>query len=58
MVYVVVTEGKTLVDPVTGTVPIPWSMLALVAPVELHDSVVDSPAAMGFGSTEMLTAGG
>lgn len=58
MVYAVVTEGETLVDPVRGTVPTPWSILALVASVELHESVAESPDMIVSGDAVILTVGG
>jgi hypothetical protein len=41
IVYVVVTAGLTIVDPFTSTVPIPLSILAVSAPVDVQESVVD-----------------
>ena len=40
MVYVVVTIGETLMEPVADTVPIPWSILTDVAFRESHVNVV------------------
>jgi len=57
IVYVVVTVGFTSVDPLWATEPIPWSMLTLSAPVELHESVDISPEVIFDGLAEMLTIG-
>jgi len=56
-VYIVVTSGDTACDPVSVTVPIPWSMLTEVAFAELQLKVAESPAVMDVGCAVMLTAG-
>jgi len=56
-VYVVVTEGITACDPVSATVPIPWSMLTDVAFALLQLNVAESPAVIVPGCAWMLTAG-
>jgi len=57
IVYVVVTEGVTLIDPLDATVPIPWSMLTLSAPEEVHERVVEPPGAISVSLALMLTVG-
>jgi hypothetical protein len=57
IVYVVVTAGVTEVDELTSTLPMPLSILAVSALVDVHVRVVDVPSLMGFGAAEMLTVG-
>ena len=48
-VYVVVTEGVTVVEPSTATVPSPWSMLAESASVVAQERVDESPSVIVVG---------
>ena len=48
-VYVVVAAGETDFDVLLETVPTPLSMLMLVAPEVLHDSVALCPAVITVG---------
>ena len=41
MVYVVVSVGETIVDPLRATLPIPGSITQVSAFVEVHDKVED-----------------
>src|SRR5436305_322649 len=45
-VYVVVADGVTVADADAPTAPTPLSIVTDVAPVVVHDSVVDAPAVM------------
>jgi hypothetical protein len=55
-VYTVVALGITALLPVKATLPIPWSMLTVLAPETLQLSVEDSPAEMlsGLASKELI----
>jgi len=57
MVYVVVTAGETVVEPFTATLPMPWSMLAEAASVEVQVSVADAPSVISVESADMVTVG-
>jgi hypothetical protein len=57
-VYVVVPVGDTLMEPVGGTLPIPWSIAQLSALEASQVSVADSPARIVIGDAEKLTVGG
>jgi len=57
MVYVVVTEGVTVVEPFTLTVPMPWSMLAEMALVDVQVRVAVPPVPISLGSAVILTEG-
>jgi len=55
----VVAPGITALLPVKATLPIPWSMLAVVAPATLQLSVEDAPAVIlaGLALNELMTGG-
>jgi hypothetical protein len=55
----VVALGITALLPDKATLPIPWSILTVVAPVTLQLSVEDSPAAMlgGLALKEFISGG-
>ena len=57
-VYTVVAEGITTLLPVKATLPIPWSILTVLAPETDQLSVEDSPAAMfgGLAPNEFIAA--
>jgi len=57
-VYTVVADGITTLLPAKATLPIPWSMLAVLAPETDQLSVEDSPAAMlgGLAPKEFIAA--
>jgi len=57
IVYVVVSEGLTVTDPLVATAPMPWSMVALAASVEVQDSVALSSSLIVEGVAWMLTVG-
>lgn len=57
MVYVVVITGETFMESLTATLPIPWSMLAVVASIDVQVSVEDCPVIMFPGSAIRLTVG-
>ena len=57
MIYVVVTEGITLTEPFTSTVPMPLLMLAVSASLEVQVSTEDPPSFMVSGAADMLTPG-
>ena len=42
----VVTTGETVVEPLVAVEPIPWSILAKSAPVELQLNIVEPPSVM------------
>ena len=42
----VVTDGETVVEPLTADDPIPWSILAKSAPEELQLNIVEPPSVM------------
>jgi hypothetical protein len=58
-VYTVVALGTTALLPAKATLPIPWSMLAVVAPATLQLRVEDSPAVIlaGLALNELMTGG-
>ena len=58
IVYVVVSEGDTVKEPLTSTLPMPASMTQASEFVEFHDRVHDSPNTMVSGSTDISTVGG
>jgi hypothetical protein len=58
IVYVVVSVGETVVDPLGSTVPTSGSITHVSVYVELHVSVDDSPSKMVSGSAERLAVGG
>jgi hypothetical protein len=59
IVYLVARVGETLREPLVGTVPILGSIDALVAFVDDHLSMADSPRSIKFGSAvKLLTVGG
>ena len=47
----------TLCDPLAPTVPIPWLMVRVSAPPELHVRMADEPAQISVKSAEILTVG-
>src|SRR4029450_1057483 len=49
IVYRVVLEGQTSLEPLGLTLPTPGSMEALVAFVAVHESVVHLPSSIEFG---------
>jgi hypothetical protein len=53
----VVTLGITALLPVKATLPIPWSILTLLAPDTFHLSVEDPPEEIvdGSASKELMT---
>jgi hypothetical protein len=53
----VVALGITALLPLKATLPIPWSILTLVAPDTSHVSVEDSPTAIvgGSASNDFMT---
>jgi hypothetical protein len=55
----VVALGITALLPVKATLPIPWSILTVVAPDTFQVSVEDPPAEMlgGLASKEFMTGG-
>src|ERR671919_1500378 len=57
MVYVVVVAGDTVRVPLAGTVPMPLSMVTLVALDELHDNVDDPPDVIVVGEALNVTVG-
>jgi hypothetical protein len=59
MVYVVVSVGDTSTDPPAGgvTSPTPWSILTVVASVEVQLSAEVSPYSMLAGLAEIVTVG-
>jgi len=58
MVYVVVIAGVTATEPLTSTVPTPWSISQVSAVVVVHVSVADSPAGIISGEAVNVTVGG
>ena len=52
-----VTEGVTGCVALALTVPIPWLMVTVSAPVELQESVAETPSHMLVVSASMLTVG-
>src|SRR5215210_5148966 len=56
-VYVVVAAGETLCVPDSATMPIPWSMLTLVAFVAVQLRAADWPLAIVPGETLNVTEG-
>jgi len=48
-VYTVLAAGDTALVPLTATLPMPWSMVTVVAPVTLQLSVATSPGLMLVG---------
>ena len=59
-VYVVVADGVTVTEPLTGCEPTPLSMVTDVALEVLHDNVDACPALMldGFAVNEVMTGAG
>jgi hypothetical protein len=57
MVYVVVLVGVIVMEPLTGTLPIPLLMEAEVAPVDVQVRVEEPPATILAGEAEILTIG-
>ena len=57
IVYVVESEGVTLVEPSALTVPTSGAMVSCVAFVEVQLSVEESPLLMEPGSAESETVG-
>ncbi|MBE7445583.1 MAG: hypothetical protein HS132_10170 [Planctomycetia bacterium] len=57
MVYIVVTTGETSREPFTATAPMPWSISALVALVELQARVAFSPCVIVPGLAPIVTVG-
>ena len=57
IVYVVESEGVTLVEPSALTVPTPGAMESCVPFVEVQLSVEDSPLLMEDGLAESVTVG-
>jgi hypothetical protein len=57
-VYTLVAPGITTLVPVKATLPIPWSILTVVAPVTFQLRVEDSPGAMvaGLEPKELIAA--
>ena len=49
--------GVTAREPLTATVPMPWSMLAEVAFEEDHESVEVPPTLIEEGAAAMLASG-
>ena len=47
-----------MMESFTATAPMLWSMLALVASVEVQVNVVELPVAMTSDDAEILTVGG
>jgi hypothetical protein len=56
-VYVVESEGDTLVEPWAVTAPTSGAMLSCVASVEFQLSVDDSPFLMELGLARSVTVG-
>lgn len=52
-----VAVGLTTFDPLAATVPMPWSMLTLVAFEAVQVMVVDAPAVMLAGCADAATTG-
>ena len=59
-VYVVVSEGDTLIAPFNATIPTPWSISTIVAPTTLQLRIVPSPGliATGLASKYSITGNG
>lgn len=53
----VVIVGVTIMDPFTGTLPIPWLIDALVAAVEVQAIFEVLPLQIDVGSAFMLIVG-
>jgi hypothetical protein len=53
-----VTEGLTVLVPVTPTEPIPWSIVTVVALVVFQLKVEDPPAVIVAGLTLAVAVGG
>ena len=58
IVYVVVSAGKTPIDPLGSTLPTPGSMSQESAPVEFQERVVDAPGWIVSGSAATERLGG
>ena len=58
IVYVVVSEGDTVMEPLTSTLPMPESMIQASEFVEFQDRVHDSPNKIVSGSKDIFTVGG
>jgi hypothetical protein len=52
---VVVVDGDIDLLPATATVPMPWSICTVVAPVTFQIRVADSPAIIADGDASKLT---
>ena len=57
MMYVVVSAGETDNEPLSGTLPMPLSILTVSALEELHVKIADSPAAILWGEALKVTVG-
>jgi hypothetical protein len=58
IVYVVVAAGVIVLEPEAETAPMPWLMETVLAPVTVHDNVVDCPDATEAGTAlKKLIAG-
>jgi len=58
IVYVVVTAGETLSDPLRFTEPMPWSILTETALVDVQERVVDKPGMMFVCEAAISTVSG
>jgi hypothetical protein len=57
-IYMVVTVGETVVEPLKATLPTPWSINTLLAPLTDHERVQTPPASMIAGlAVNVLTTG-
>ena len=56
--YVVVDAGDTVIDPLNGTAPMPWSIATVIAFVDVHVSVVEPPTGTTDGVAVSVTVGG
>src|SRR5512134_2723395 len=50
IVYLVVTVGQTSLDPPGSTLPIPWSIVAVAAAVEVQESLAHLPCWTSAGA--------
>src|SRR5512134_3038172 len=57
IVYLVVTVGQTSLDPPASTLPIPWSIVAVAAAVEVQESLAHLPCWTSAGSAAIDTLG-
>src|SRR5512134_3719957 len=57
IVYLVVTVGQTSLDPPGSTLPIPWSIVAVAAAVEVQESLAHLPCWTLAGSAAIETVG-